>query len=51
MKLSKNNQGKHGSEIYPIDCWVVGLTLIHPPFLHTSMGAQAVFVFDEPPIW
>ena len=51
VKLSDNTKIKHGSYRHPVYQSGVGLPVIIPPLLHTSIEKQAVFVFDETPIW
>ena len=38
VELSDDSQSKHGPDIHPIDHWVVGLPLIHPPLIHDYMA-------------
>ena len=48
--LSGNAKDTNGPDRHIIDHWRVGLQIINPPLLHAPMGAQVVFVFDEPSI-
>ena len=51
MKLSEINHSEHGYDIHTIENWGVGIPVIHPPLMHTSMDTHMGFVFDEPPTW
>ena len=51
MKLYEGDQVKHCPHRHTFDHWIVGLPIIHPQLLYTTIVTQTDFLIYEPVMW